>query len=143
MKGEWENLGLTVVDRRIGRSKAYANATIWAIGNGLVSTTLIVYLAHELGASNADLGWIIAAPQFAGVLRVMTPWLLGCVERRKTLCIGLYVLSAVLLAALPWLAVAPKSTIETGTNVGLTFLVVLWSAYHLAEFVATVALWAW
>ena len=35
---------------------ANANAALWAIGNGLISTLLVIYLASDLGAS---LAWLI------------------------------------------------------------------------------------
>ena len=32
-----------------------ANAAIWAIGNGLISTLLVIYLASDIGASGLSL----------------------------------------------------------------------------------------
>jgi hypothetical protein len=49
---------------------ACVNAGLWSIGNGLISTTLIVYLALEHKASGLAISRILAAPKFAGMLRM-------------------------------------------------------------------------
>lgn len=130
---------------------ANLNAAIWAIGNGLVSTTLVVYLALELGAPGAAIGFILAAPRLAGLLRLGVPRLLESAGRRKPLCIGFFAASAAVLFLLP-LVIQPAhwSTPWNGSldptpalPLGLTLLVVSWCLYHLLEFCAAVLLWAW
>ena len=111
-------------------------------GNGLVSTTLIVYLAQELGASKVGLGisLILAAPRIAGLLRMAAPALIEWCGDRKRFCLGAYAASAVVLAGLPWAAL--PGWIPRGSG-PLAVIVVLWCLYHLLEFLATVALYCW
>lgn len=61
---------LPIHRRRESRRMAYRNGGIWALGNGLTSSTLVVYLALELGAPGAGLAisMILAAPRIAGLL---------------------------------------------------------------------------
>ena len=60
---------------------ANANAALWAIGNGLVSMLLVIYLASDLGASGLSLSLILAAPRFAGLLRLGVPALTAQTSR--------------------------------------------------------------
>src|SRR3972149_2892141 len=106
---------------------AYVNAAIWAVGNGLVPTILVIYLALDRGATNADLSLILAAPNFAGMLRLAAPALLAWLRHRKAFCVGAYLASAVVLLAVPAIA-APS--ISLGLLTGMTGLVVAWCAYH-------------
>jgi len=48
---------LTVLQRRQARRMAYRNAGLWGSGNGLISGTLVIYLATELGAPGIGLLW--------------------------------------------------------------------------------------
>ncbi len=134
--------GLTVAARRVARRRACQNAALWGAGNGLVSTTLIVYLAQELGASKVGLGisLILAAPRIAGLLRMAAPALIEWCGDRKRFCLGAYAASAVVLAGLPWAAL--PGWIPRGSG-PLAVIVVLWCLYHLLEFLATVALYCW
>lgn len=111
---------------------ANANAAVWATGNGLVSTTLVIYLALELGASGIEVSLVRAAPTLIGVLRLASPVLMTSGRKRKAVCIACYLASALVLTLLP--AVAPHHVMA---------LVGCWSLYHLLEYVATVALWSW
>jgi MFS family permease len=131
---------LTVVERRQAMRQSYRNAGLWAIGNGLTSTTLMTYLAITLGAKGLVVSLLIAAPQIAGLLRLATPALVGRLGDRKSLCIRCYIASGLLLVALPMVA-APGRLPSPAMS--LAALVVLWCLYHLAEYVGTVALWAW
>ena len=133
---------LTVFQRRRSRRLAHWNGALWAIGNGLTSSTLVIYLALELDAPAIGLGigFIKAAPQFAGVLRLGTPALIGRLGDRRRLALGAYFFSALALFGLP-LAAAPG--LLPSATASLTMLVVLWCVYHLLEYVATVALWSW
>ena len=118
------------------------NAAIWALGNGLVSSTLIIYLAIELGARRTGLGvaMIRAMPQLIGTLRLGAPALIGRLAGRKSFCIGAYALSGLVLLALPWGAAPGRFA---SADASMAILVVLWGVYHLLEQLGTVALWSW
>jgi len=133
---------LTVVARRRGRRLAYWNGGLWAVGNGLASTPLIIYLAIELGAPGLGLGigLILATRNLVGALRMATPTLVERLGSRGRFCEASFVASAVLLAALPALA-TPGQLASPGAS--LAALVALWCAYHLAQYLAMVALWSW
>lgn len=117
---------------------ACANAAVWAIGNGLVSSTLIVYLALGVGARNFQTSIIYAAPFLAGQLRLAVPAILARFGRRKAICIGSFVTSACVLALVPWAA----AYLPTEDRAPVA-LVAAWCVYHLFEYCATVTLWSW
>jgi MFS family permease len=119
---------------------ANANAGLWAVGNGLVSTTLVIYLALGLGATGLAVSLVVAAPRFAGFLRLGVPALIARLRHRKSLCITAYVASSVVLCAVPWLAAPGRLGTPT---LGIAALVVTWSVYHLLEYVGSVSLWSW
>jgi MFS family permease len=133
---------LAVCQRRRARRLAYWNGAIWAIGNGLSSTTLVIYLAEQLDAPRIGLGisLILAARHVVGLLRLGTPALIGRLADRKRFCLGAYLLSALVLFGLP-LAAAPGALPSAGAS--LAALVVLWCLYHLLEYLGTIALWSW
>jgi MFS family permease len=133
---------LTVCSRRRAMRLAYWNGAVWAIGNGLASTTLVVYLALELDSPRLGLGisLILAAPNLVGVLRLLAPALIGRLADRKLFCIVTYLCSAVVLAGLPILA-APGRLRSPVASLGA--LVVLWCLYHLLQYAGTIALWSW
>src|SRR5882757_4773463 len=106
---------------------ANANAALWAIGNGLISTLLIIYLASDLGASGLSLSLILAAPRFAGLLRLGVPALMARLRARKTACISAYVLSSIVLCAVPLVA-ALHDRIDNRFAIGL--FVGAWCLYH-------------
>lgn len=62
--GQRDRLDAAVRRRAIRRS--YLNAILWALGNGLASTTLVVYLALELGAAGLGISLLLAAPALVG-----------------------------------------------------------------------------
>ncbi len=132
----------TIPVRRSGRRLAYWNGTLWAVGTGLASGPLVIYLAMEFGAVRVGLGVsaIKAAPHFAGLLRMIAPAMIGRLADRKRFCLGSYLLSALVLLALP-VAAAPWSGLSGG--IGLAAVVVLWCLYHLLEYLGQVALWPW
>ncbi len=133
---------LPVYQRHAARRLAVWNAAIWAIGNGLASTTLVIYLARELHAERLGLGigLLVAAPQLAGLLRLGAPALVRRVGDRKRFCLAAFLGGAVLLLALPW-ATAPGLLSSAGWS--LAALIVLWCLYHLLQYLAMVALWSW
>ena len=133
---------LPIYSRRRGRRLAYQNGASWALGNGLTSSTLVIYLALELEAPGAGLAisMILAAPRIAGLLRLAAPNLIRWFGDRKKFCLVSYLLSLVVLAVLPGCIVA--RALQTPTT-GLIVLVVAWCVYHLLEYLGTVGLWAW
>ena len=133
---------LAVVDRRKAMRLAYANGAVWALGNGLFNSWLILYLALEFRLPQAGLGigLIVAAPQLAGLLRLGTPSLIGRLWDRKRFCLTAYLLSAMALLAIPW-AASPGRLPSPAMS--LAALVALWCAYQVLEYLGTVALWSW
>lgn len=133
---------LPIFKRRRARRLAYFNGGVWAIGNGLTSTMLVVYLAMEFDVPGIGLGisLILAAPRLAGMLRLVAPAMIGRLAGRKRFCIGAFLLSALTLWGLP-LVVAPGWLPSPGASVAA--LVGLWCLYHLLQYLATVALWSW
>lgn len=118
---------------------ANLNAAAWAVGNGMVSTMLVVYLAQTMGATGIAVSLILAAPRLVGVLRIATPAIIARMGSRKAICVAGYLLSGLILCALP-VAAAPGGWTKSGS---LLALVACWCVYHLLEYIATVALWSW
>jgi MFS family permease len=125
---------------RRAMSLANINAGLWATGNGLVSTTLVFYLAVELGAAGVAASCVLAAPRFAGVLRLGVPALMARLKARKALCVVSYALSSLILCTVP---VAAAVEDHASAGVAIAVLVAAWCLYHLAEFCGTVTLWSW
>ncbi len=119
---------------------ANVNAGLWAIGNGLISTTLVFYLAVELGAAGLAASCVLAAPRFAGLLRLGVPALMARLKARKRLCILSYALSSVILCTVP-AAAAFEGRVPAGAAIAV--LVSAWCLYHLTEFCGTITLWSW
>ena len=113
---------LPVAQRRRARKLAIWNGAVWAIGNGLASTTLVIYLAKELHAERLGLGisLIVAAPQIAGLLRLGAPALMDRLGDRKRFCIATFLAGALLLLALPWVC-APGRLPSPGWSLGQLF----------------------
>src|SRR5438132_1727498 len=80
---------------------ANANAALWATGNGLISTLLVIYLASDLGASGLSLSLILVAPRFAGLLRLAVPALMAHFRARKVICVAAYIVSSIMLCGVP------------------------------------------
>jgi len=133
---------LAVFQRRRARRLAYWNGAVWAVGNGLANTTLVVYLALELGAGRIGLGisLILAARHIVGVLRLGAPAMIGRLADRKHFCLATFLLSALVLLSLPLVA-APGRLPSAGAS--LAALVAVWCLYHLLQYLGTIALWSW
>jgi MFS family permease len=116
------------------------NAALWGVGNGLATTTLITYLAGEYGARGLATSLILAAPQLVGLLRQATPRLIYAVGSRSRFCLTTYGVSAGLLAMLP---IVSAPGVLPDSRSALAALVMLFCAYQLCEYLATVALWSW
>ncbi len=126
--------------RRRSMVYAYTNGGIWGLANGLASTTLVIYLIKEYGASGLAVSWLLAAPSLAGLLRLLTPQLLERVKSRRRLCLVMFLSSAVVLFALPIIS-APK--VLTTPRMSIAMLTLTWVGYHVLEYLAVVALWSW
>lgn len=125
------------------------NAFLWGIGNGLFSTTLVIFLIRDICRGSEEvaiqttIAWIIAAPRIAGLLRVMTPVILDRCPSRKSFVIASYSLSPIVLALIPLLIPGIIQGGRFSTNQILVFLVVIWCLYHLLENLGTIAFWSW
>jgi len=137
-----EDLRLTVRQHRRARRLAYWNGAVWAVGNGLASTTLIVYLAMDLGADKIGLGigLILATQHVVGLLRLSAPAMIGRLMDRKRFCLGTFFVGTLVLLALP-LVVAPGRLPSAVAS--LRALIVMWCLYHLLQYLGTIALWSW
>ena len=135
-----ESNRLTIRQRRRARKLAYVNGGLWGAGNGMVTTTLVVYLSWELEAKGLAVSLILAAPQLAGVLRLFAPALIDGLGSRKRFCLRGYVASGLVLLGLPVIATPGRLA---NINQSLAALVTLWCVYHLLEYLATIALWSW
>ena len=124
------------------RSLACWNGGLWALGNGMASSALVIYLAIELGTPRVGLGIAVlrAAPHLAGLLRLGAPQIIGRLVDRKRFCIGGYLSSALTLCLLPWLS-QPGLLPSAGQS--LAMLVSLWCVYHVLQYLADVGLWSW
>ena len=136
------DLPLRVLQRRRAMRLAHWNAAVWAIGNGLASTQLVVYLALEFKAPEIGLGIgvLLAAPHLLGLLRLGAPALIGRLAARKPFCLICYLLSALVLGGLPWFALPARMASPRESLAGL---IALWCGYQLLEYLGTVALWSW
>jgi MFS family permease len=134
--------GLSVSQRRRAQRLAVWNGAVWAVGNGLASTTLIIYLARELHAERFGLAisLIVAAPQVAGLLRLGAPALIERFGDRKRFCLATFLLSALLLFVLPWVCASGRLP---SPGWSLAALILLWCLYHLFQYLAMVGLWSW
>ncbi|HUT92556.1 MAG TPA: MFS transporter [Thermoguttaceae bacterium] len=133
---------LTIRHRRRARRLAYWNGGIWAVGNGLASTTLVVYLALDLGAEGigVGIGLILAARHVVGLLRLGAPAVIGRLVDRKRFCLASFLLGTLLLLALPLVAAPGRLASPVAS---LWALVGLWCVYHLMQYLGMVALWSW
>jgi MFS family permease len=133
---------LTLLERHRARRLAYWNGGVWALGNGLSSSMLVVFLAYELGVPHwgVPIALILSARHFVGVLRLGTPALLSRVGNRKAFCIGAYLLSGLLLLMAPWLAVPGRLPSPRDS---LIALIGLWSAHHLMQYLGLIVLYSW
>ena len=131
---------ITSSQRRRSIVGAYANGGLWGVSSGLVSVTLVTYLAREYGATGVAISWLLAAPALAGLLRLLTPLWLEHVGSRKAFCIRIFLASALMLFALPILS-APQVLPTPGWSIAA--LAVMWAGYHVLEYMGAVALWSW
>jgi len=126
-------------ERNGAQRLACLNAFLWSIGNGLVSTMLVVYLALEYGAKGIAISLILATPKAVGVIRLGAPYLMQGRAKRKSFCLAMLLASCGFLFALPILSAPGRFS----ANWSLGLLITAWSAYHLFEYLGVVALWSW
>ena len=121
------------------RQLAYWNGLLWAIGNGLSSTTLVVYLAMELHAERIgwSIGLILAARHFVGVLRLGAPTAIDRWIDRKRFCLACFAVSGLLLLGLPF--VAAPGVLATAED-SVWALIAVWCLHHLMQYLGTIAL---
>jgi MFS family permease len=119
---------------------AHFNGALWAFGNGLVSTTLITFLAKDYGATSFQVGLILACPHLAGVLRLVAPTVLRVTPDRRRFSLATFLLSGICLALLPWLS-WPK--VLPTQEASLMALIGLWAAWHVWMYVGLVAFLSW
>ncbi|TWT66719.1 Major Facilitator Superfamily protein [Posidoniimonas polymericola] len=119
---------------------ANANAALWAIGSGLAPTLLITYLAIGHGAQGLGMSFVLAAPRFAGVLRLATPQLMNRLGSPKRLCVLAYAASSLLLGVA---AIVPARVSPVPAGSRLAVLVAAWAAYQVVEYIGTTSLWVW
>ena len=115
------------------------NAAIWAIGNGLVSSTLIVYLALSVGARNFQSGFIYAAPSSgrdaaAGGAGDSGPFPPSQGVLHRGVCRQRA--GAEPGAARGRVSCRPAAARRWRSSSA-------WCVYHLFEYCGTVALWSW
>ena len=131
---------MSVAVRRRALGLGYANGVLWSIGNGLTTGTLVYYLAQELGAKGTALSLLIAAPSLIGLLRLVTPALIGPLGGIKATCLKALLASYALLAiGLPTVTLASGHARSTA----LASMIALICVHQLLEYVGSVALWSW
>jgi MFS family permease len=132
----------TILQRRRARRLAVWNGAVWAIGNGLAATTLLLYWAKELHAAwiGLGIGLLSAAPQIVGLLRLGAPAMIARLADRKRFCITAYLLGVLPLAAIP-LVCGPGVLSSPDWSLGT--LILLWCLHQLLQYLGTVALWSW
>lgn len=126
--------------RRLAIQAFYRNGACWGLGNGLVSSSLIVYLAGTFGAVGFTVSMILATPRLVGVLRLGTPILIDAIGRRQVFCVRMFFAASIVLLLLP---VVSAPGLLPSQWLSLTALVAMWTLYHLLEFLGVVALWSW
>jgi MFS family permease len=131
---------LTRDQRRHSLAAAYLSAFLWGLGSGLASTTLIVFLARRQGASGLAIAWILAAPSLVGLLRLATPAWLDRVASRRRFCVGIFLSSAMMLAALPALAAPGVIPSRSGATMAMG---AAWAMFQLLDYIGVIALWSW
>ena len=109
------------------------------MGSGLVSVTLVTYLAREYGATGMAISWLLAAPALAGLLRLLTPLWIERVGNRKKFCLRMFLASALVLLTLP--LVSAPGVLPPAWSIGA--LATTWVGFHVLEYLGAVALWSW
>ena len=120
-------------------NRLLANGVLWAVGNGLTTGSLIIYLALDLGARGVAISWILAIPAAVGLLRLISPLLIYLCGTARSTFLLFSLASYLLLFGLPAMTIpglVPRPML-------LPAAVALLSVHQLLEYVATVAYWSW
>ncbi len=130
-----------MVEHRRAVRMAYWNGALWAIGNGLASSPLVLYLVMEYRVSGLGVGiaLVLAAPHLVGLLRLAVPLVMDRCGGRKPFCLATCLLSGLALLGLP--VAAAGGRLSAGRS--LAALILLWCACQLLEYLSLVALWSW
>lgn len=120
---------------------SYIAAVVWAAGNALLSTQLIIFLAQEYGAQGREVSFLLAAPALVGLLRLFTPMLIDNYGGVKRLCLGTSIGSYVMLGAIPLLAL--RGMPSGNVRATLPALIAVYCTSQLLEQIGTVVLWTW
>ncbi len=132
--------GLAKPARRRALWLAQLQGALWSAGNGLTTGTLIFYLAQELGAKGTSVSLLIAAPSLVGLLRLVTPALVGRLGGIKRTCLKSLSVSYLLLAVgLPAVTLASPAL----RTKALAVMIALICVHQLLEYIGNVALWSW
>ena len=126
--------------RRQAIQAFYLNGAYWGLGNGLVSSSLIIYLAGTFEVKGVAVSLILATPRLVGVLRLGTPILIDALGRRQVFCVRMFLAASIVLLLLP---VVSAPGLLSSPRLSLTVLVTMWTLYHLLQFLGLVALWSW
>lgn len=149
-RNSFEKSLLSDWESRRGEKLFCWNAFLWGLGNGFISTSLIIYiisaLAHRMGDPariGLTIAWIIAAPRIFGLLRILAPELIDRVGSRRKICLFGYFFSPIILLALP--VSMPFLSALPAARLTAAFWIIggIWGLYHLIEYFATVSLWSW
>ncbi len=158
-----ESIGLSSSDQENGRNEEIItaarirgerqfcwNAFLWGLGNGFISTSLIIYMINALACKKEDpaqiglaIAWIIAAPRLIGLLRIFAPDLIDWSGSRRRICIAGYFLSPLILLLLPLLMPVLSRLPVSDLTAVFCLIGLIWGGYHLIEYFATVSLWSW
>jgi len=125
--------------RRRALTWGHVNGGLWAAGNALTTGSLVNYLARDLGAAGLGLSLILAAPNLAGLLRLLAPPIIYRLGTARRASISLFSVSYLLILGLPILA--GFSVVERSRVVGL--MIGLLFAHQLFEYLGSVAMWTW
>ncbi len=129
---------LSTLERRQALRQGIVSGTLWSIGNGWTTGSLVTYLAQELGARGFEVGAILAWQALAGASRLVAPAIIRRLGGVKPAAITLLAISYGLLATLPILALG---TISFPTR--LKFFMAVLCVHQLFEHLGTVAVWTW
>jgi MFS family permease len=126
--------------RRRALDLGLVQGALWSIGNALTTGSLVSYLARDLGAQGLALSLVLAAPNFAGVLRLVAPAIIYRAGTARRACLGISLASYLLLLGLPLIALMAPSI---SRPLAMTAMIALLFAHQLLEYLGVVALWSW
>ncbi|HEX4142241.1 MAG TPA: MFS transporter [Pirellulales bacterium] len=126
------------LERRQALRLGVVSGTLWSIGNGWTTGSMVTYLAQELGAQGFEVGAILAWQALVGVSRLVAPRIIRRLGGLKSAALVLLLISYGLLATLPILSLG---SISFPTRLKI-FIAVL-CVHQLFEHLGTVAVWAW